>query len=85
MSRGGLIRFLLTFLAMASSAYAQEVKGTAASGLLFILTLLSVFIFICLLLSTAINIDMLLRGSDPILKFDSRENEFRPAIYVQRL
>ncbi|KAK1368343.1 S-type anion channel SLAH1 [Heracleum sosnowskyi] len=64
--------FPLTFLAMASSAYAQEVKGIAASGLVFILTVLSVFIFICLLLSSALNIDMLLRGSDPILKFDSK-------------
>lgn len=64
--------FPLTFLAMAASAYAQEVKGVAASGLVLILTVLSVFIFICLLLSTAVNIEMLFRGSDPILKFDSK-------------
>lgn len=64
--------FPLTFLAMAASAYAQEVKGLAASGLVLILTVLSVFIFICLLFSTALNIEMLFRGSDPILKFESK-------------
>lgn len=64
--------FPLTFLALAAAAYAKEVKGIVASGLVLVLSVISVLIFICLLLSSAFNMDTLLHGVDPILKFDTK-------------
>ncbi|GAV73216.1 C4dic_mal_tran domain-containing protein, partial [Cephalotus follicularis] len=59
--------FALTFLALASAEYAKEVKGHIASGLMILLSALSVLVFLCLMLLTAANTDRLLRENDPIL------------------
>ncbi|KAK4439362.1 S-type anion channel SLAH1 [Sesamum alatum] len=59
--------FPLTFLALASAEYAREVKGVVASGLMLILSALSVFVFLGVMIVTAANTDTLLRGNDACL------------------
>ncbi|GFP90186.1 s-type anion channel slah1 [Phtheirospermum japonicum] len=54
--------FPLTFLALASAEYAQEVKGFVASTLMLILSALSVLVFLGIMVFTAINTDRLMRG-----------------------
>ncbi|KAL8136847.1 hypothetical protein V2J09_002848 [Rumex salicifolius] len=61
--------FPLTFLALASSEYAREVKGRLAPGLMIILSGLSVIIFLGLTLFTVLNSTKLLKENDPILIF----------------
>ncbi|KAL1805468.1 hypothetical protein ACET3Z_028536 [Daucus carota] len=51
--------FPSTILAMASVEYAQEAKSAVASGLMLVLTIISVAIFLSLMLSTALNINIL--------------------------
>ncbi|XP_030469699.1 S-type anion channel SLAH1-like [Syzygium oleosum] len=62
--------FPLTFLALASSEYAQGVKGGFASGLVLVLSALSFLVLLGLILLTALNTDRLFREDDPILHFD---------------
>ncbi|KAL3850887.1 hypothetical protein ACJIZ3_012769 [Penstemon smallii] len=57
--------FPLTFLALASAEYAQEVKGAVANGLMLILSALSVLVFLVVMVFSAINTDVLLREKDP--------------------
>ncbi|GAB2298894.1 S-type anion channel slah1 [Dionaea muscipula] len=62
--------FPLSFLALASAEYAQELKGHVAPILLMIvLSGLSVLIFLGLMLFTVLNVTKLLRENDPILSF----------------
>lgn len=63
--------FPLSFLAVASMAYAQQVKGVTANGLALILSTISVLVFVFLLVCSTLKIDSLLRN--PILSF-SDEN-----------
>ncbi|PKI70556.1 hypothetical protein CRG98_009061 [Punica granatum] len=62
--------FPLTFLALASAEYAQEVKGTMASVLMLVLSALSFLVFLGLMLLTVLNTHRILREDDPILRFD---------------
>ncbi|KAK3432091.1 hypothetical protein EUGRSUZ_E04019 [Eucalyptus grandis] len=62
--------FPLTFLALASSEYAQEVKGPIASGLMIVLSALSFLVLLGLILLTMLNTERLFRKDDPILRFD---------------
>lgn len=64
--------FPLTFLALAATAYAQQVKSLTASGLAIVLSAISVLVFLLLLVFSTLKIDSLL--SKPILIFsnDSR-------------
>ncbi|XP_010059587.2 S-type anion channel SLAH1 [Eucalyptus grandis] len=62
--------FPLTFLALASSEYAQEVKGPIASGLMIVLSALSFLVLLGLILLTMLNTERLFREDDPILRFD---------------
>ncbi|KAF8030210.1 hypothetical protein BT93_E2604 [Corymbia citriodora subsp. variegata] len=62
--------FPLTFLAEASSEYAQEVKGPIASGLMLVLSALSFLVLLGLILLTALNTKRLFREDDPTLRFD---------------
>ncbi|KDP20720.1 hypothetical protein JCGZ_21191 [Jatropha curcas] len=59
--------FSLTVLALASAEYAKEVKGHTASGLMLLLSALSVLVLIGLMLLTALNIDRFLYQNDPML------------------
>ncbi|XP_074341763.1 S-type anion channel SLAH1-like [Apium graveolens] len=59
--------FPLTFLAMTSVEYAQAAKSTASTGLMLILTVISVVIFLCVMLSTALNIHILVRPTNPLI------------------
>lgn len=61
--------FPTTFLALASSGYAQEVIGHAVTGLMLVLSALSVVVFLGLMLLTAANTNKLLYEDDPILIF----------------
>ncbi|GLU23333.1 hypothetical protein SLE2022_393500 [Rubroshorea leprosula] len=61
--------FPLTFLALASAEYAKEVKGHVATGLMFVLSILSVPVFIGLMLLSGANTDKLLHGNDPVMNF----------------
>ncbi|KAG8385763.1 hypothetical protein BUALT_Bualt03G0079100 [Buddleja alternifolia] len=61
--------FPLTFLALASAQYANQVKGVVAPGLMLLLSALSVFVFLGIMVFTAINTDTLLRENDPCLSF----------------
>ncbi|KAL1213258.1 S-type anion channel SLAH4 [Cardamine amara subsp. amara] len=58
--------FPITFLALDSVQYAQEVKDHFASGLMFIFSSMSVLIFLGVMLLTAANSKRLLRR-DPVL------------------
>lgn len=58
--------FPVTFLALNSVQYAQEVKDHVASGLMLIFTSISVLIFLGVMLLTAANSNRLLRR-DPAL------------------
>ncbi|XP_019170418.1 PREDICTED: S-type anion channel SLAH4-like [Ipomoea nil] len=63
--------FPLTFLALASAHYARQVKSMAASALMLLLSALSIIVFVCLLLFTALNANSLLRrqNNHPCLHF----------------
>ncbi|KAH7569455.1 hypothetical protein ACOSP7_012864 [Xanthoceras sorbifolium] len=61
--------FPTAFLALASAGYAQEVKGHAATGLMLLLSALSVLVFLGLMLLTAANTNILLYEDDPILSY----------------
>ncbi|KAL9255105.1 S-type anion channel SLAH1-like protein [Drosera capensis] len=61
--------FPLTFLALASAEYAQEVKGQVAPILMIALSGFSSLVFLGLMLFTVLNITKLLRENDPILGF----------------
>ncbi|GMH05292.1 hypothetical protein Nepgr_007132 [Nepenthes gracilis] len=61
--------FPLTFLALASAEYAEEVKGNVALGLMVALSGLSILVFLGLMLFTVLNVTKLLRENDPILSF----------------
>ncbi|XP_055828081.1 S-type anion channel SLAH1-like [Solanum dulcamara] len=61
--------FPLTFLALASAQYAHQVEGHVAAGLMLLLSALSVLVFLVLTVSTALNLDMLLRDHDRYLNF----------------
>ncbi|GLT29416.1 hypothetical protein SLA2020_042880 [Shorea laevis] len=63
--------FPLTFLALASAEYAREVKGHVATGLMFVLSILSVLVFIGLMLISGANTDKLLHENDPVMNFSS--------------
>ncbi|ESQ29197.1 hypothetical protein EUTSA_v10023519mg [Eutrema salsugineum] len=60
--------FPLTFLALDSVQYAQEVKDQVASGLMLIFSSISVLIFLGVMLLTAANSSCLIRR-DPVLGF----------------
>ncbi|XP_060190139.1 S-type anion channel SLAH1-like [Lycium barbarum] len=66
--------FPLTFLALASAQYAHQVKGHVASGLMLLLSALSVLVFVGLTVSTALNLDMLLHDHDRYLNFTRSTN-----------
>ncbi|PON52115.1 Voltage-dependent anion channel [Parasponia andersonii] len=55
--------FPITFVALASSEYAQKEKGHIASGLMLVLSILSILVFIGLSMLTAINTNSLLGNS----------------------
>ncbi|KAK6923647.1 Transporter protein SLAC1/Mae1/ Ssu1/TehA [Dillenia turbinata] len=55
--------FPLSVLALASTRYAQEVKGGVAHGIMLGLSALSVFVSLVLMLFTALNTNMLFPGS----------------------
>ncbi|CAL5336411.1 unnamed protein product [Camellia sinensis] len=59
--------FPLTFMALASTEYAQEVKSGIAHGLMLLLSLLSVVVSLVLMVFTVLNANMLLPSDDPIL------------------
>ncbi|CAA7046712.1 unnamed protein product [Microthlaspi erraticum] len=59
--------FPLTFLALDSVEYAQEVKDTVTSGLMLVLSSVSVLIFLGVMLLTAANSNRLLRRDDSVL------------------
>ncbi|GJV05247.1 S-type anion channel SLAH1-like protein [Tanacetum coccineum] len=61
--------FPLSFLAIASTAYAQEAQGVVAIGLALVLSLVSVLVFVFLLVCSTLKMDTLLRN--PILIFSS--------------
>ncbi|KAL7130323.1 hypothetical protein ABFS83_13G126000 [Erythranthe nasuta] len=62
--------FPLTFLALASAEYAQEVKGGVVPMLMtLVLSALSVLVFLGMMVFTAANTDMLLPENDPSLSF----------------
>ncbi|KAK1422582.1 hypothetical protein QVD17_17865 [Tagetes erecta] len=61
--------FPVTFLALASTTYAQQVKNVTATIMAAILSLISVLLFLFLLLLSTIKIDLLL--TNPILKFSN--------------
>ncbi|KAL4563022.1 hypothetical protein LXL04_027053 [Taraxacum kok-saghyz] len=54
--------FPLSFLAVASMIYAQEVKGVVANGLALGLSAISVLVFVFLLVCSTLKIDSLLRN-----------------------
>lgn len=57
--------FPLTVLALASTEYAQEVKGGLAHTLMLVLSAISVLVSLILLVVTALNSNMLLPLADP--------------------
>lgn len=63
--------FPITFLALASTEYAKQIKGFVAPGLLMLLiSAISVLVFLGLMLSTAFNLDRFLQeNDDPIVSF----------------
>ncbi|KAI9201554.1 hypothetical protein LWI28_025247 [Acer negundo] len=60
----------LTVLALASTEYAQQVKGTIAHLLMLVLSALSVLVALCLTLFTLLNTTMLLPENDPFATLD---------------
>jgi len=58
--------FPVTVLALASTNYAQEVKGTVSHILMLILLALSVLVSLSLTFFTLLNSKMLLPDNDPI-------------------
>jgi len=58
--------FPVTVLALASTNYAQQVKGTVSHILMIILLALSVLVSLSLTLFTLLNSKMLLPDNDPI-------------------
>lgn len=58
--------FPLTVLALASTEYAQEVKGGIANVLMLLLSALSALVAICLTVFSLLNPKMLLPDNDPI-------------------
>ncbi|KAK1554114.1 hypothetical protein Q3G72_008046 [Acer saccharum] len=62
--------FPLTMLALASTEYAQQVKGTIAHLLMLVLSALSVLVALCLILFTLLNTTMLLPENDPFATLD---------------
>lgn len=56
--------FPVSFLALASAEYAKQVNGIGAPGLTLILSLLSILVFLCVMVFTALNTDLLLREND---------------------
>ncbi|KAI3495180.1 hypothetical protein L1887_37390 [Cichorium endivia] len=61
--------FPLTFLALAATAYAQQVKSLTATGLAVVLSAISVLVFLLLLVFSTLKIDSLL--NNPILRFSN--------------
>ena len=61
--------FPLTFVALASSEYAHKEKGHIASGLMFVLSMLSILVFLGLMMLTAKNTNNLFRKSYPASEF----------------
>ncbi|XP_042030550.1 S-type anion channel SLAH1-like [Salvia splendens] len=61
--------FPVSFVAVASTQYAEEVKGVAAGGLMLLLSSLSLLVFVAMLILTALNTDRLLRQNDSSLSF----------------
>ncbi|XP_061345567.1 S-type anion channel SLAH1-like [Gastrolobium bilobum] len=59
--------FPLTFLGLACVEYAQEVKGSMASGLMLVICVVSVLVFIVLMVVTLLKIERLLHANDPIM------------------
>ncbi|KAK9267392.1 hypothetical protein L1049_009817 [Liquidambar formosana] len=66
--------FSLTFLALASTEYAKEVKGRIAPVLMLLLSVLYVLVFLGLMVFTALNFNKLLQEKDPFFSFT---NEIR--------
>ncbi|XAR65669.1 hypothetical protein NMG60_11009853 [Bertholletia excelsa] len=60
--------FPLSFLALASAGYAEQVKGIGASGLMLVLAVVSVLVFFVLLVITALKVNTLLHEDDPSLQ-----------------
>ena len=58
--------FPLTVLALASTEYAQEVKGSIAHILMLLLLAISVLVLLGLMVFTLFNTKMLLSDNDPI-------------------
>nr|KYP44851.1 hypothetical protein KK1_033657 [Cajanus cajan] len=58
--------FPITVLALVSTDYAQEVKGTLSNILMFLLLALSVLVSLALTFFTFLNSKMLLPDNDPI-------------------
>ncbi|GJW08052.1 S-type anion channel SLAH1-like protein [Tanacetum coccineum] len=61
--------FPLTFLALAATAYAQQVKGLAATGLAAVLSAISVLVFLFMLVFSTLKIDSLL--NKPVLRYSN--------------
>ncbi|KAI3740943.1 hypothetical protein L2E82_31418 [Cichorium intybus] len=61
--------FPLTFLALASIAYAEQVKGREATGLAIMLSVISVFVFVSLLVCSILKIHLLVQK--PTLSFST--------------
>ncbi|KAF8414118.1 hypothetical protein HHK36_002117 [Tetracentron sinense] len=59
--------FPLTVLALASTEYAQEVKGGRAHGLMLVLSTLSILVSLGLMVFTALNTNILLPDNDSTL------------------
>ncbi|KAE9461656.1 hypothetical protein C3L33_06435, partial [Rhododendron williamsianum] len=58
--------FPVSFLALASAEYAKQVNGIGAPGLTLILSSLSILVFLCVMVFTALNTDLLLRENDGV-------------------
>ncbi|XWS18179.1 hypothetical protein CRYUN_Cryun32bG0020400 [Craigia yunnanensis] len=63
--------FPLTFLTLAATEYAQEVRVRVATVLMLVLSVLSTLVFLYLILLTAANADRLLGETDPIVGFSN--------------
>ncbi|KAJ0025403.1 hypothetical protein Pint_09053 [Pistacia integerrima] len=63
--------FPLTVLALASTEYAQEVKGGIADVLMLLLSVISVLVSFCLIVFTLLNSKLLLPDNDPFSTLDN--------------
>ncbi|XP_031269066.1 S-type anion channel SLAH1-like [Pistacia vera] len=63
--------FPLTVLALASTEYAQEVKGGIADVLMLLLSVISVLVSFCLIVFTLLNSKLLLPDNDPFANLDN--------------